>query len=301
MSLLEHLRDDDQALLLSLQQARTLAPGTILFHQGAPSDAAVFVRRGRLALQLFAPGQADPVHVHNSLPGELVGEPALVAGGTRSRTAVAVEETEIGVVHRADLKSLLSSFHPASLRIVLAVARHVAGRMQSAHVDATPGVPVLADMAVPATMDPRPFLPIFPFFRDFTPADIESLLAQGTLWDVERGTRLLQTGQRSDSCFLVVRGAIAVRASGARIALIGPGALAGEMAPLTGRPATADLMMRESGTLLHLGPDAFLALTTPGERVAFKFTNALATTLMASLARTNRQRARQAMHHKGAP
>jgi len=296
MSLLGQLESEDLKLLLSLQERRALPAGTTLFRQGDRANSAVFIHDGRLALELYAPGQSRPVEVHHSEAGELVGEPALIAGGWRSRTAVATRDTKVGVLHRADLKSLLSSFHPASLRIVVAVARHVVGRLQAHHqpVDQSEASR-LADQAVPSTFDPRPYLPIFPFFRDFTRSDIEALIESGNLYDVERGTVLVHEGQRSSSCCLVVRGAVGVHQQGQRIGLLGPGCLAGEMAPLTGRPTAAELRMRETGTLLEVGPAAFSALTQPGPRVSYKFTNALATTLMGTLARTNLQRARDAL------
>lgn len=297
MALLDQLAPDDRELLLSLQEERVLPAGTLLFRQGDPADSAIFVNQGELALELYAPGLAAPVEVYRSQAGDLIGEPALVAGGWRSRTAVATRPTRIGVLHRVDLKSLLSSFHPASLRIVLAVARHVVGRMQAYHTPSDHGEAVGLDGRAPVShLDPLPFLPCFPFFSDFTRSDLDALLELGELYDVERGTELVRDGQRASFCYLVVRGAVDVRQQGQRIALLGPGRPAGEMAPLTGRPTAADLVMRESGTLLELGRAAFTTLTTPGERVAYKFTNALASTLMETLARTNLHRARQALH-----
>lgn len=297
MGLLDLLLAEDRALLESLQEIREVPSGTVLFHQGDPADTAVLLQEGQLALELYSPGRPHPIDVGISTPGDLLGEPALVADAWRSRTAVARTDITIGLLHRKDMRSLMSSFHPGSLRIVLAVARHVVGRLQGADTEANEAVPISTHDGVRASgMDPRPYLPKFPFFRGFTSSDLDALVQLGTLWDVERGTPLVRQGQHSSTCFIVVRGAVAVREGDTRIGMIGPGRPAGEMAPLTGRPTSADLVMRETGTVLEIGPEAFATLTTPEHRVAFKFTNALATTLMETMARTNRQRARQALH-----
>jgi len=294
--------DDDQRLLDAIATPRELTAGETLFTQGDPADAAVWVRSGRLELALAAPGRPQPVDVAVATAGDLLGEPALLARATRSRSARATETTSVSLLHRSDLHSLVSSFHPGSMRILLAVGRRMARRLQ---LQATPrpvGPPLATRVGVtPSSLDPRPYLPRLPFFAAFTAADIDRLLALGTLHDVARGTELVRAGEASRHCWLVVRGAVEVRVHGVRVGLVGPGSPVGELAPLTGGPTAADLRVRERGTLLELSPGAFEALTTPSERVAFKFTAALVRAIARSQARTNRTTARQALVAGAAP
>lgn len=296
MQLLDRLHPSDRELLLSLQDLRGLSAGETLFEQGDPADCAVLIHEGELALELYAPGGDRPVETYVASSGDLIGEPALVAKSRRGRRAIARTDAKLGLVHRADLRSLLSSFHAGSMRIVLEVARRIADRVHRSCDERHPDAALQSGASVrPSALDPRPYLPIFPFFRAFTTREIDELLQLGKLWDLDRGVRILRHGQTSQRCFLVVRGAVGIEQSGLSIGIIGPGQTVGEMAPLTGRPATADLVMREHGTLLELGPGALSTLTAPENRVAFKFTNAIATALAERLARTNRQVARDAM------
>lgn len=64
------------------------------------------------------------------------------------------------------------------------------------------------------------------------------------------GQLIAGQGTPGDSCFVVVAGAITVRRNGRKIASLGPGQVAGEMAVIDGEPRTADLVGAEDGTLL---------------------------------------------------
>jgi SulP family sulfate permease len=65
------------------------APAETLMLQGDPADDMVFIESGRVQAMLLKEGAA-PLHLRTLTPGTLVGEIALVRGGTRTATVVAV-------------------------------------------------------------------------------------------------------------------------------------------------------------------------------------------------------------------
>jgi len=87
-----------------------LERGEQLFAQGDPGDALYVLVSGRLQAQVQTPdGGSRPVG--EIVPGETVGEMALVSDETRSATVVAVRESVLQVCDRADFDALWTA-HP---------------------------------------------------------------------------------------------------------------------------------------------------------------------------------------------
>ena len=81
------------------------APGDTLMRQGHPADDMVFLERGRVSAVLIEK-DAAPVHLRTLTPGTLVGEVALVRGGNRTASVVAVTPCEAVRIDRAGLARL---------------------------------------------------------------------------------------------------------------------------------------------------------------------------------------------------
>lgn len=81
------------------------APGDILMRQGEPGDDMIFLERGRVSTVLLETGAA-PVHLRTLTPGTLVGEIALVRGGNRTASVIAVTHCEAVRIDRAGLARL---------------------------------------------------------------------------------------------------------------------------------------------------------------------------------------------------
>ena len=114
------------ALLTRLQWLQ-IAGGQTLMQQGEPGDAMYFVVSGRLrAFVDDGRGSAQPVG--DVLRGETVGEAALLAGGMRRATVVAVRDCVLVRLQRADFDALVAQ-HPA---LALALGRQVLARHASA-------------------------------------------------------------------------------------------------------------------------------------------------------------------------
>ena len=95
-----------------------LERGEQLFAQGDPGDALYLLVSGRLQARLDAPGGAFRV-VGEIVPGETVGEMALVSDEPRSATVVALRGCVLQVCDRKDFEALVEA-HPQ-------LSRHVSG------------------------------------------------------------------------------------------------------------------------------------------------------------------------------
>ncbi|MCC5859310.1 MAG: cyclic nucleotide-binding domain-containing protein [Ectothiorhodospiraceae bacterium] len=97
-----------------------LRPGEHLVDQGDPADAAYIVVSGRL--QAIADDTGGDARVMAETgPGELVGEMALLEGGVRTATLVAIRTTEVARLGRARLLTALRR-HPESLLGIIRTA-----------------------------------------------------------------------------------------------------------------------------------------------------------------------------------
>lgn len=297
---LDVLSPGERQELEALCTPRSYDAGAILFKKGDPASCAVLVDAGRVSLETQLPG-AETVAVAEVGPGELFGERMIVPNTVRSLTARAAEAVRCRMIERVDFLGLLKSFRPVSFKVLMQVARMTAQRFTGAD-DAAQAVegsadrpseeeaPPLGTTEVPGcSFDPRPFVSTMPLFDELASPDVDALFALGTLWELPRGRELIRSGQRSDRCFIVLRGAVEVShpVSGLRMGLLGPGRILGHTAPLLGQRALATCRVRERCVVLELGPEAFRTLTTPTSRVAYKFLNAVVVGLLDDLTRTN--------------
>src|SRR2546423_5252527 len=80
---------------------------------------------------------------------------------------------------------------------------------------------------------PRPPLPVF---EGFDAAETAEILAVASILELPRGQSVFSAGQPSSACFIVVRGAVEIRARHERrerrMAVLGPGQLLGYMSAL---------------------------------------------------------------------
>jgi len=288
------MTDEHRELLGRMTQRRSVPAGTVLFRQGEPGDTALFIERGRVELSLRLPGGGH-LPLAEVGGGELLGELAVAGPHRREATAEVVEALEM---HRDDLRALCAVCHPASLVLMRRLARLVARRLLRIDEERVPET-AAEDADVHrerwrsgAAFEVRRFLPALSFFETFPPLDLDAILALGRIWTVAAGETLLRHADPPGGCFVLLRGAVKVTvpAPGGprRLAVLGPGALFGEIAPLLERPRSATCAVREPATLLELAPEAFAALRDPAHHVSFRFHEALLRSLMQRLEQANR-------------
>jgi NTE family protein len=126
----EVLGTDDPAALddvAGLVDREDLESGQVLYRQGDPADAVHVLLRGRLRA-LAADAQGVSRVIGDIGRGETVGEMALVAGGTRTATVIAVRDSILLALRRDAVEEVLTR-HP---KLALSVARLSVERMRRA-------------------------------------------------------------------------------------------------------------------------------------------------------------------------
>jgi EAL domain-containing protein (putative c-di-GMP-specific phosphodiesterase class I) len=81
-----------------------------LFREGEAGDSAYIIESGRVEISLRREGHKTVIAELG--PGALFGEMALVSDGTRSPTAMALEETRVATIHRDQLDAAMGDADP---------------------------------------------------------------------------------------------------------------------------------------------------------------------------------------------
>jgi CRP-like cAMP-binding protein len=239
------LGEDDAAGLINAAASRRLVPGQVLIRAGDSGNDVFVVTAGRLAVSRHEDG--EEVHVGDVLPGECVGEMALLRDAPRTATVTAIEDSSVLEVPGHLLHELMSSD----------AAFHAAVQARVAHID--------------RWTDVRRYRPNGDEVVDLlsrmlpgTSTDLLKVLEPQLQWvAVPRGSIVMQQGQVGDHLYFVVSGrltAFAVRDDGSRVPLgdMGPGESVGEMALLgNGGPRTATVQTSTDCELLRLSKVGF--------------------------------------------
>ncbi len=250
----------ERAQLALLMRPFSLAPGEVLFREGAPGDGLYLIERGRV--QAWAGGTGGARLVVAELgPGDLLGELSLVGAGERSATVAAVEATTGWSLDRSAFGVLRDDPRaPSSLpRIVGAVALE---RLHERHAA------VAAAVAPAGAHEPRdPLRPASPppdglaylrsivLLSGMTDTQIGGLLMGLRRLEAPRGAVILAADEPPPALFLVVRGAIEVTIRGGRarrVGLAGPGRLVGHAGALAGATHPAECRARERTIVYEL-------------------------------------------------
>jgi SulP family sulfate permease len=104
LAALGDLRDVERRLAPFVDQV-AFTPGETLMRQGQAADDMMFVETGRVSAVLLQKN-ATPVHLRTLTPGTLVGEIALVRGGNRTASVIAVTPCQAVRIDRAGLARL---------------------------------------------------------------------------------------------------------------------------------------------------------------------------------------------------
>lgn len=122
--LLGLMERDALRLLAFAAESRILRAGDVLFRVGEPSDGAVLVISGAVALDSREDGQPAQEIVG---PGALIGETALFAAVARPVTAIAREPTQVMRLSRSVMRRVLAESPASAEAIAAAVAQRLQG------------------------------------------------------------------------------------------------------------------------------------------------------------------------------
>ncbi len=108
----------------------------------------------------------------------------------------------------------------------------------------------------PATDVPPEALGAFPLFRDFTTAELRTLLSSMRRWTLRKGTLLFAEGTPGDSCFVVLSGivdvSLAVHDRHQLVARLGAGNVFGQVSLIVGEPRSATCTIGKDAVLVEL-------------------------------------------------
>lgn len=132
--LFHRLEEREQLHILQLLQLVRTAAGQVVIEEGTPGDCLYIVLKGDF--RLTRKGQP----IRTLVPGEHVGEMALIRNRPRSATVTSATDGELLRLGRENLHTVLRKKHRMAVKILWAMARTLAARLEAAQegLDALP-------------------------------------------------------------------------------------------------------------------------------------------------------------------
>lgn len=129
LSLFADLNDEELAPVLAAMHERTLPRGHVIFHEGTPVEAVYFLDAGRVKVSSLTDDGREQI-LSILRPGEFFPHVGFLDAGPYPGTAVTMEESQVVVLRRSDLLSLLRQNGELALRMMGALAARVASMQQ---------------------------------------------------------------------------------------------------------------------------------------------------------------------------
>ena len=307
MNFLERLDAEARELLLAVARPIRHSKGERLLRYGDPSRGAYILAQGGAEATVLLPG-GEKLSVATLEAGAIFGEMALIERGTCTATVTAKDRLEGWFIDRDDFRSLVAQRAPAALHIQRAVTQEISGKLRALNTrvmeipapedrpksgsepDSDPLAAVMR--LVEAPFDIWAFLPHLAVFERFDPGEIAAIVSVCSLVELPPGHAVFWLGHPSTACFIVVRGAVEIRARHAmrerRMAVLGPGQLIGYMSALERGMHGADAIVREPALLLEIPRAAFEKLYFGASSTSTKLHRVIQRSLLHSLGQTNR-------------
>lgn len=133
----------------------------------------------------------------------------------------------------------------------------------------------------------------FPTLAQFTPAEMETLLAAARRWNLKKGTLLFTEGSPGGTCFIIVSGAvdvsIEVNGQNRLIASLREGSVFGQVSLIDGEPRSATCTISRDAVLVELERAACERLLDSRSPVALKLLSVLNEGLITALRGADRR------------
>jgi CRP-like cAMP-binding protein len=302
--LLEGRDEHDLVQLARAMRGRRVAAGDVLWTEGDEARELLFVLDGEVGVELGAPG-GRTVEIARVGSGGVLGEVGLLEGGTHTMTVRAIEPTGLLALSRHDFAALLNRPDPSSFELKRRLASQFTVRLRNQLgqlaetlgddlVTAARSAPELEACGPPDST----YLRRMATFHDFDPVALWGFLTSGTYATCPPGSTLLGEGERSESCYLTINGAvekILIRGDRrVRVDLAGPGRAFGYESLIDDLPSPVTASTRERTLLLVLPREPFKQLYGRNDTIARVFLDVLLRDLVTSLRVTLRPHARLA-------
>lgn len=302
------LDDAELAEVAGLAEAFDLPAGEVLFRQGERAEQLYVLEAGRMDVVARLPGKREML-LSRVGAGDVLGELSLVVGGPRTASARAIEGTRGLLISQEAFSRLRMGLRPAGAAVMRRIGRLVCARLR-ARTEALGGRTAAA--AEPDALgDARPLPPgdldhlaRLDFFRGFG-RRLPGLASRGARLDVERGTLLVDAGQRPDRFLVTLRGAVETTVEHGetrqRIRLAGPGRAPTYLGLLDDAPSPVACRAREAAHLFTLSPADFTELIDGHDQLARAFIDAVTEDLVGYLVQAERRQARIVAAQKAPP
>jgi len=272
------LGDEDCDAVLRVLKARRGNPGDVLFREGDPGASLMIVLEGSLVARVRTDSGAEE-EVARLGPGEVVGEMSFIDAEPRSAT---VTTGDVPVTVLDFTRNALATLFRDAPRVAAAILRNVlfdvARRLREVGE-------LLSDGAGPqSSRGPSSLgragrgltaerLRSLPAFAGYAQEDLELLAYIATIRAFAGGDVLMREGTAGESCFLIASGEVSIARDGASapIAVLGPGALVGQLALLDRAPRSATVIATHDTVALEVRGDAFTNLVRASSPVALRF------------------------------
>jgi CRP-like cAMP-binding protein len=308
MQFLERLDDEARRLVLAVARPVAYTQGARLVRHGETARGAYVLGSGSAEALVVLPG-GETLSVATLGPGAVFGETSLLERSTCTATVNARESIEGWFIERDDFRSLVAQRVPAALRVQHAVTLVLSDKLRALNArvlevpapedkptksGSEPDCDPLAgvERRKKASFDYRPFLPLLPLFEGFEEDELAEVLRAASCLELPAGHKVFVAGQPSQACYVVVRGAVEIRARHAgrerRMAVLGPGQLLGYMSALERGVHGSDAWVREAALLLEIARAEFDSLYHGASRASTKLHRIIQRSLLASLGQTNR-------------
>ncbi|WP_421884204.1 cyclic nucleotide-binding domain-containing protein [Pacificispira sp.] len=114
-------------------ERRVFGTGSILFKEGADGDEAFLIESGKVEIAMRGRNERR-VALGVLGRGELVGEMALISGGPRIASAVALTDVSVIVIPRSDFEGRIAAMDPVMSRVLQTLTRKLQV-LSEQHVD----------------------------------------------------------------------------------------------------------------------------------------------------------------------
>ena len=200
----------------------------------------------------------------------MVGEVPLIAGGTRSAAARALDQALLWSLSRVGFAALTLRRSPTALalrrRICAVACTRLLDRYQQLANSLPPGSPPDASEPPTATeltesAPPDDYLSDLAFFRDFAADHLRSLFERSQLFMIPRRRVLEHEGDAPRGCYVTLNGAVEMTIDRGQhripIGLAGPGRAFSYVGLIDGKTAPVTVRTRELSLLLRIAPEPF--------------------------------------------
>ena len=219
-SLFEDLDEREREQLAALLRPFALAPGEVLFRQGAQADRLYLPRQGRLALHARSGGTEAPLAVCG--PGSALAEHALVGAAQHDATAVAVDAVSGFELDAGDFRVMRKLGQPAAHKVLRRLAAQLCRRVRETTGDVGADIEAAAPPAgvrAPArraAADPARLAVLrrSAFFARMADEDLAPLLERMTERVLRDGEVVFAAGEQADALLVVAAGTIEVAVDG---------------------------------------------------------------------------------------